>query len=229
MCGGTATRAIQKSIISGLSPRVRGNLNAMRKETTMTGSIPACAGEPPPHLHISAGCKVYPRLCGGTLPAGAQLGATQGLSPRVRGNLVAPKLLAFRDGSIPACAGEPSSRSMGTNSTRVYPRVCGGTDRPVDGHDDDQGLSPRVRGNRRSSAGSPPLCGSIPACAGEPPGTACGTRVGRVYPRVCGGTTTSPFTRRTTTGLSPRVRGNPKRTHPTAVVRRSIPACAGEP
>ena len=71
--------------------------------------------------------------------------------------------------------------------------------------------------------------GSIPACAGEPFGH--DLRIGgfRVYPRVCGGTTSGRPKEKSTHGLSPRVRGNrsfdcqPRRGH------GSIPACAGEP
>ena len=50
----------------------------------------------------------------------------------------------------------------------VYPRVCGGT-LPILGREDvDQGLSPRVRGNRCAQEGSENGRRSIPACAGEP-------------------------------------------------------------
>ena len=31
------------------------------------------------------------------------------------------------DGSIPACAGEPTCQGRGGRLRRVYPRVCGGT------------------------------------------------------------------------------------------------------
>ena len=100
-------------------------------------------------------------------------------------------------GSIPACAGEPAQefQRVAVIDHRVYPRVCGGTGSPA-----------------TLAAISGPL-GSIPACAGEPstmlhdPRTTegeglsprvrgnqrhidCHARVhyGRVYPRVCGGT-----------------------------------------
>ena len=50
-----------------------------------------------------------------------------------------------------------------------------------------------------------------------------------VYPRVCGGTksTSSPVPH--STGLSPRVRGNPPFNTLHGLLHRSIPACAGEP
>ena len=91
------------------------------------------------------------------------------------------------------------------------------------------GLSPRVRGNQQGCVPLNGLEGSIPACAGEPaisPPT-CGLT--SVYPRVCGGTPSSTAPRRSPTGLSPRVRGNPLPARRGCVTERSIPACAGEP
>ena len=50
-----------------------------------------------------------------------------------------------------------------------------------------------------------------------------------VYPRVCGGTLFGVIALLSYSGLSPRVRGNLARQRPRDVVKRSIPACAGEP
>ena len=50
-----------------------------------------------------------------------------------------------------------------------------------------------------------------------------------VYPRVCGGTEYSRCGGSHEPGLSPRVRGNPRRGDASRVHRGSIPACAGEP
>ena len=50
-----------------------------------------------------------------------------GLSPRVRGNPIANMVEGNFDGSIPACAGEPSRRLEPSRQGWVYPRVCGGT------------------------------------------------------------------------------------------------------
>ena len=74
----------------------------------------------------------------------------KGLSPRVRGNLAGLKNLYDKYGSIPACAGEPSSIVVIYWSNRVYPRVCGGTTEHDQPHHKKKGLSPRVRGNRVS-------------------------------------------------------------------------------
>ena len=91
------------------------------------------------------------------------------------------------------------------------------------------GLSPRVRGNRRSPSPSPPHLWSIPACAGEPFMFSLFARGEGVYPRVCGGTSPSICLYPLLMGLSPRVRGNPGLLSVSAQPAGSIPACAGEP
>ena len=212
----------------------------------MVGSIPACAGEPSrwrttvrlPSLRVyprvcggastsyeilpSSRCEVYPRVCGGARSTpSVMVKWHQGLSPRVRGSLaftVAP-LIAAMAGSIPACAGEPTSLRSAVSATRVYPRVCGGAiSRTCMGHSS-RGLSPRVRGSldalklpRVTSESR-----SIPACAGEPSDStgASPCSLQRVYPRVCGGATlkTKVALSVNCKGLSPRVRGSPCERH----------------
>ena len=46
VCGGTATRITATTTLSGLSPRVRGNRYRWGPRHVVSGSIPACAGEP---------------------------------------------------------------------------------------------------------------------------------------------------------------------------------------
>ena len=90
--------------------------------------------------------------------------------------------------SIPACAGEPSPAAGTRHVLAVYPRVCGGTDQVEIYIAAGAGLSPRVRGNRKSSAFTVTLVWSIPACAGEPHVLKRVSTRNGVYPRVCGGT-----------------------------------------
>ena len=174
-----------------------------------SGSIPACAGEPPWSAPATPSKRVYPRVCGGTdIPALIDR-LREGLSPRVRGNPISHIGAADTVRSIPACAGEPDRRTLGAGVLRVYPRVCGGTDGARSPHHLHQGLSPRVRGNRSNERQYKRLMRSIPACAGEPRSTPPAPPPWRVYPRVCGGTAYSTLDALTGGG--------------------SIPACAGEP
>ena len=113
--------------------------------------------------------------------------------------------------------------------SRVYPRVCGGTDTVTALKALKDGLSPRVRGNRCSEFRSKPCPWSIPACAGEPAYIRRLVAQSGVYPRVCGGTVNGQTPCRICPGLSPRVRGNPESLSAYPSVYGSIPACAGEP
>ena len=86
-----------------------------------------------------------------------------------------------------------------------------------------------MRGNRNTYATANPTWRSIPACAGEPYRPLPARPVSAVYPRVCGGTLTDVDCGSCPKGLSPRVRGNPFGLRHCHAIRRSIPACAGEP
>ena len=107
VCGGTNTVAECWQAGVGLSPRVRGNRRGSSDVCLVTGSIPACAGEPPPHQPRPPACRVYPRVCGGTELILMRSLSVSGLSPRVRGNRRRHLPDLRKRGSIPACAGEP--------------------------------------------------------------------------------------------------------------------------
>ena len=174
--------------MTGLSPRVRGNLAPTLLTVTNLRSIPACAGEPLPNQILPRALKVYPRVCGGTVTDIEAICNVMGLSPRVRGNRYnfSPDKISVR--SIPACAGEPAITAAGHLLARVYPRVCGGTSDAASHVPDVAGLSPRVRGNPEAAAEVSFNARSIPACAGEPPFVLEPPSRSSVYPRVCGGT-----------------------------------------
>ena len=229
MCGGTPPNAASRLAAQGLSPRVRGNLAPENGQDVPRRSIPACAGEPAKSGGAEERAAVYPRVCGGTDAMGKNERANAGLSPRVRGNLILRISGTIRQGSIPACAGEPRAGTASKARSKVYPRVCGGTliDRGMSR--DDCGLSPRVRGNRPGTASRLHMRRSIPACAGEPSVSSLYPVLKWVYPRVCGGTRPLRLRDDLLYGLSPRVRGNHSPPAPPYAVQRSIPACAGEP
>ena len=152
-----------------------------------------------------------------------------GLSPRVRGNRVGRRNAHLKQGSIPACAGEPLLFTVGVDAAKVYPRVCGGTSSRTASSPPSTGLSPRVRGNLFERIPTLLQHGSIPACAGEPLAHFLPPKARGVYPRVCGGTFIACNRPADMGGLSPRVRGNPMTLSATTRSPGSIPACAGEP
>ena len=173
--------------------------------------------------------RVYPRVCGGTHRRSHSRHCSTGLSPRVRGNPRSVFFNLYWLRSIPACAGEPPRAYPIAAAWRVYPRVCGGTLAAQPSPSDGPGLSPRVRGNPLTAIVTWRIDGSIPACAGEPLPVQHISRQGGVYPRVCGGTRHWTPSATSSSGLSPRVRGNPFRQIQNPAAPRSIPACAGEP
>ena len=91
-----------------------------------------------------------------------------------------------------------------------------------------RGLSPRVRGKPDGLAAFQFQPRSIPACAGEARKLQHRRLKLPVYPRVCGGSRSLIQPMPIAAGLSPRVRGKPKREGGVSRGRRSIPACAGE-
>ena len=228
VCRGSTGCPPRPGTSRGLSPRVRGKPIAASSGAIVARSIPACAGEATAGLPGIRPSAVYPRVCGGS--AGLPEPEVQGwgLSPRVRGKPYGLSLKLFGERSIPACAGEADARGAGAGQIRVYPRVCGGSDRPPGSPAPTDGLSPRVRGKRLLAYAPGRGAGSIPACAGEARYRPYGSTFPEVYPRVCGGSGLRPAGFTPATGLSPRVRGKRDRPPAPRRLRRSIPACAGE-
>ena len=110
VCGGTVNPRRGPFARQGLSPRVRGNPGIPIRRPMSRRSIPACAGEPVLVSISRSRHTVYPRVCGGTWTTKASAAPAGGLSPRVRGNLSVLRENFVRQGSIPACAGEPACR-----------------------------------------------------------------------------------------------------------------------
>ena len=208
---------------------MRGNREPAHHPISHLGSIPARAGEPLSRCARTARCRVYPRACGGTRNRRLTLTPSNGLSPRVRGNLCLLRPPSAPPGSIPARAGEPPTRVPTTCVARVYPRACGGTLNITDKAKGPGGLSPRVRGNPPRPRRPRQRCGSIPARAGEPHARCRAQWCRRVYPRACGGTAGYSSGVITSIGLSPRVRGNHGEPAAGHGLDGSIPARAGEP
>ena len=187
----------------------RGNLIEEVALVGHLGSIPACAGEPLSSFSLRFRLGVYPRVCGGTTPERCSTVWQLGLSPRVRGNPSERCRGGPGGRSIPACAGEPPRARPSGITSGVYPRVCGGTLKPIRGFNAKSGLSP--------------------ACAGEPRRCRLRAPMCEVYPRVCGGTGPLWSPPEKNRGLSPRVRGNRFAGLYLREHFGSIPACAGEP
>ena len=207
-CGGTYVVPAQPPLDVGLSPRLRGNHRPGGGRTFCQWSIPAPAGEPPGCRAIRAMRPVYPRACGGTVWRSSTTSATDGLSPRLRGNRRQSADVGAIGRSIPAPAGEPRARFVPKQLRWVYPRACGGTQTARIVKYQLLGLSPRLRGNREAQEDTATEQRSIPAPAGEPASPVRSTVAPGVYPRACGGTANACSSTACSCGLSPRLRGN---------------------
>ena len=168
-------------------------------------------------------------MCGGTTDSQYAGYVCVGLSPRVRGNPAVSRGKILYAGSIPACAGEPVSSHTSSPRPPVYPRVCGGTSDTDSAASAQEGLSPRVRGNRKLAGKDACRPGVYPACAGEPTLPPPPITQADRLSRVCGGTNPHLLEPDIATGSIPRVRGNQTGAGIQGAHQRSIPACAGEP
>ena len=153
--------------VTGLSPRIRGNLRDQGLRRPRRGSIPAHTGKPgsivAPVVHV----KVYPRAYGETERMTKKIFGAWGLSPRIRGNLrddlagihavrsipahtgkpLSKNSRILFIGSIPAHTGKPPSGSSACVCQGVYPRAYGETVPMPSVGTVRGGLSPRIRGN----------------------------------------------------------------------------------
>ena len=114
----------------------------------LPGSIPAHAGQPATRGRMLSATTVYPRACGATANRDEPKKRSGGLSPRMRGNPSARRMICFLQRSIPAHAGQPRIFPKAWGCTGVYPRACGATNARGLGTCPSPGLSPRMRGNQ---------------------------------------------------------------------------------
>ena len=152
--------------------------------------------------------QVHPRMCGGAGDRGEGSGGGHGPSPHVRGSRPCGPRQRAGERSIPACAGEPSFRKNAELLGRVHPRMCGGAIFALRSAETDEGPSPHVRGSPHPLPASPR---------------------GKVHPRMCGGAQSARGPGPCGGGPSPHVRGSRDLVVEVPILRRSIPACAGEP
>ena len=211
----------------GSSPRVRGTVSSVIIRNRQQRFIPACAGNSCSGLPDPDHQSVHPRVCGEQFKFRDPYIKRSGSSPRVRGTgwFVVQVDLCRR--FIPACAGNRLSRIRGIRYSAVHPRVCGEQSGLVEQNLFSGGSSPRVRGTARWPMARWPSCRFIPACAGNSAVPASGRSPVPVHPRVCGEQPLFDSNASGSNGSSPRVRGTVIEDHSKSMVRRFIPACAG--
>ena len=215
--------------IEGLSPLARGNLAVAHAPGIDVGPIPACAGQPKAHIPCACRKTAYPRLRGATFDRSSSFAANEGLSPLARGNQLQRQRAVQRVGPIPACAGQPAPLGAGPEGDGAYPRLRGATRFSAGCGAGCWGLSPLARGNHVAQVPLARRRGPIPACAGQPGGSAPSGPPWRAYPRLRGATASWVNEAVSGVGLSPLARGNHHQRRQARDAVGPIPACAGQP
>ena len=166
--GATCREVNKTTLLEGLSPLTRGNLNSGPLNPTRFGPIPAHAGQPRPYRSKRSLVWAYPRSRGATIPPFHFSDPELGLSPLTRGNRGENGAAHAVRGPIPAHAGQPSSNSASGTAARAYPRSRGATVWFCIAANFPSGLSPLTRGNRAGGFRGARAEGPIPAHAGQP-------------------------------------------------------------
>ncbi len=211
VCGERPPSALAGTGTAGSSPRVRGTLQVALRAGDHGRFIPACAGNAAKLNPTHRDSPVHPRVCGERARIPSTSTRRAGSSPRVRGTQAQLRAGLIPLRFIPACAGNAGPLPHGLLVRAVHPRVCGERALIEWRAQIARGSSPRVRGTRRGSAGSPFPVRFIPACAGNALSASSVARSRAVHPRVCGERVGDVDGARAPGGSSPRVRGTRSR------------------
>jgi len=212
----------------GRSPRTRGRLRQRGCVWSAKRSIPAYAGQTQNAFVRRMGREVDPRVRGADDALGDRFWGVVGRSPRTRGRLTALRASSQYAGSIPAYAGQTGNVQHGTGLEKVDPRVRGADGLGGGGRVFGRGRSPRTRGRRQHHRNPRQPPGSIPAYAGQTPGSRRRRFCSGVDPRVRGADISAHACASAHRGRSPRTRGRPKTDNYPKVRSGSIPAYAGQ-
>ena len=205
--GGNAIVAIFATPVWGLSPLARGKLLTGVWSGSLSGPIPAGAGETSAAAERPHRPRAYPRWRGGNILRRWNCVGSGGLSPLARGKHVCPTSGFLSGGPIPAGAGETRAIAAVVRAAGAYPRWRGGNFRRSLDAAAGPGLSPLARGKRRSSRRWRSSIWPIPAGAGETRARLWARVIIRAYPRWRGGNLWSRAPCCEASGLSPLARG----------------------
>ena len=146
VCGEQKLNDDNTQRVWGSSPRVRGTEENLIVILSVTGIIPACAGNSLVKITRIFLTQDHPRVCGEQCCKNIVSELVKGSSPRVRGTVCSLLQVNRWRGIIPACAGNRSLEVPVAKSTRDHPRVCGEQKDRQPKKMPLSGSSPRVRG-----------------------------------------------------------------------------------
>ena len=206
---------------------MRGTQARIRQDFGSHRFIPACAGNTMRVASAVRAAAVHPRVCGEHQAEHAARRDLPGSSPRVRGTPVTVGSATGQPRFIPACAGNTGGGWHHRPRHAVHPRVCGEHAFTASSGSMADGSSPRVRGTPETAVPRGHPVRFIPACAGNTGPILLWSWPYPVHPRVCGEHGRSASSMAFWAGSSPRVRGTQPGPDHLFLIRRFIPACAG--
>ena len=186
---------------------MRGKHHTARPTVPDNRSIPAYAGQTVLYCYVYSLAPVHPRVCGANFAVHCTFRGHYGPSPRMRGKRRQQRRCDRDFRSIPAYAGQTSSRSRWNTATPVHPRVCGANGDWCQTIHPSGGPSPRMRGKLNEIWRIANDKRSIPAYAGQTLWSGMLKGGPTVHPRVCGANPKLNMRRGTSSGPSPRMRG----------------------
>ena len=226
-CGEHRGERARSICSTGSSPRLRGTHPALPRATASVRFIPAPAGNTNSAMMPPISLPVHPRACGehsDSRPAGTVI---VGSSPRLRGTLLSLPQTHLTVRFIPAPAGNTRRATFSRWFPSVHPRACGEHLIRYYERAWEIGSSPRLRGTRTQSAGTPGQGRFIPAPAGNTFRSPLPLSCFSVHPRACGEHRRGRLQSRPDTGSSPRLRGTRQADPVGEAAERFIPAPAG--
>ena len=225
--GEHGVRTAGSKVPSGSSPLARGTRDLCSRHPLHDGLIPACAGNTLPLLRVVLSRTAHPRLRGEHSSSIRMISAPSGSSPLARGTRLPTNPQYRAPGLIPACAGNTRSHRHSSAPTGAHPRLRGEHIASRGGLLIREGSSPLARGTLPESLKYRHDDRLIPACAGNTRYCSPSPYGPRAHPRLRGEHLPESQSRMLPRGSSPLARGTRRHRNSPPLVRRLIPACAG--
>ena len=207
VCGEKCSDHIDKGMIEGSPPRMRGKVLCICPLFCVLGITPAYAGKRAEQAHSMSCSEDHPRVCGEKSGSCFFLSIVLGSPPRMRGKAFLINATASFSGITPAYAGKSILATDLALRRRDHPRVCGEKTMMAEALQSIGGSPPRMRGKVKGSLGRILLDGITPAYAGKRSLPASNRIATGDHPRVCGEKSMDLMKSLCLRGSPPRMRG----------------------
>jgi len=212
---------------TGSSPHARGTHEPGGSLYLMTRLIPACAGNTSACFRPASMRPAHPRMRGEHSSSRFTLVSSNGSSPHARGTPCFPDAKTNAHRLIPACAGNTATRRRRDRDKPAHPRMRGEHFRTTATRELPRDSSPHARGTPCQSGLPTSPIRLIPACAGNTCRAPKPASRPPAHPRMRGEHRGGRVLADRGAGSSPHARGTPPRRDHRWLLRRLIPACAG--